>query len=171
VRDSILRTPLMWAAFCGKLDTLEFFCQYTENYSNEKDQYRGTPVGLAACGGHVEIVQRLLKKGFCADYRDYRGRSPLWYAAHGGHVEIMKLLDQNAFFSTDGKDNNGITPLAEACRQGHVRVVQYLLKLNTFNLCGQPISKRVNVRSRDDDGKTPIVHAVESGSLDCVRAL
>ena len=58
------------------------------------------------------------------------------------------------------KDRHGQEPLSLACSLGRSRVADYLIKECDLSLSTQ-----------DDDGRTPLAHAVLSGDVDCVRLM
>ena len=76
----------------------------------------------ASEGGHMEIVQLMLKKG--ANYYDHAMAS----AALGGHMDIMRLM-----LNKGANDYN--EAMAEAARGGHMDIVQLMLSkgANKYN--------------------------------------
>lgn len=83
-----------------------------------------SPLMLAALGGHLETVSRLIERG--ADVNK-TGWAPLHYAATRGHLEVMRLLlDRNAYI--DAASPNGTTPLMMAAFYGTPTAVKLLLE-------------------------------------------
>ncbi len=82
-----------------------------------------SPLMLAALKGHLEVVDKLVKKG--ADVNK-PGWTPLHYAASNGHVEVLKLLlESHAYI--DAESPNGSTPLMMASQYGNPQSVKLLL--------------------------------------------
>jgi uncharacterized protein len=83
-----------------------------------------SPLMLAARGGHLDTVGRLIDRG--ADVNK-PGWAPLHYAATRGHLEVMRLLlDRNAYI--DAASPNGTTPLMMAAFYGTPTAVKLLLE-------------------------------------------
>jgi hypothetical protein len=53
---------------------------------------RSTPLMLAARGGHMEVVKRLVAAGADIDARDDEGRSAMGWAAAQGNTDIVQFL-------------------------------------------------------------------------------
>jgi ankyrin repeat protein len=72
-----------------------------------------TVLHSAACGGHIDIVNKLLQSGAKVSARGQNGETPLHVAASAAHVEIVKaLLEWGANVSY--KTAQGDTPLHAA---------------------------------------------------------
>ena len=79
---------------------------------------------VAALGGYVSVVKKLLAKG--ADL-DNPGWNALTYAATGGQNDVVRvLLDAGANVNASGP--NGTTALMMAVRGGHAATVDLLLE-------------------------------------------
>jgi tetratricopeptide (TPR) repeat protein len=52
----------------------------------------GTPLHLAAKGGHSSTIQALVVSGAVSDAKDKRGRVALCFAANLGHTEAVRML-------------------------------------------------------------------------------
>lgn len=91
---------------------------------NVRNRDGDTAVRMAAFGGKLPFVQRLVEAG--AEVNMY-GWSPLSYAAFNGHAAIVEyLLKRGA--EINATTENGFTALLIAARNGHLSVVDVLLK-------------------------------------------
>lgn len=61
-------------------------------YDGRKLDDQGTALYKAAAGGHLEIVDILLRKGADAGFKDRKGRSVADVAEERGHVDIVRRL-------------------------------------------------------------------------------
>jgi hypothetical protein len=106
-----------------------------------------SPLMLAALGGNLDIVNRLLARD--ADVNK-TGWTPLHYAATRGHLDVMRLLlDKNAYI--DAASPNGTTPLMMAAFYGTPTAVKLLLEAgadpflkNQQNLTAIDFAQRAN---------------------------
>lgn len=80
------------------------------------DQYRNTPLHLAARSGDTDAVAELLKSGAVVDARNDRGLTPLHFAAWYGHADVAKLL-LSAGADVNAKCGDGRTPLKFAVQE------------------------------------------------------
>ena len=81
-------------------------------------------IHLAASGGHLDVVEELIRAGSTLDDVDSFNRSPLMWAVACGYVEIVKLLLQaGASVATQGKRH----ALHEACKRGFHELAQLLI--------------------------------------------
>ena len=94
---------------------------------NEKDKGGKTALIGAARGGHLKVVEYLVKYGANIDLKDNLGRTALMWAARYGHVEVVKYLLENGA-SIDLQDDRKYSALIFAARCGHVEVFEYLVK-------------------------------------------
>lgn len=115
-----------------------------ETYPNEDFNSIGmcsaTPLWLAACNRHHEVVEMvLLREGvdrnkISLNISKGGGATPLYIAARNGHVAVVKLLVASPDVDVNKlkPDNShwhayGETPLITAARWGYVDVAQVLL--------------------------------------------
>ncbi|CAE7475691.1 mask [Symbiodinium necroappetens] len=90
----------------GDSDTVEQLLQLPRNPDDVLSSLQATPVVLACCFGHAEIVSLLLEAGACCQL-----------PCHGYDCYDAMQLDVVA-----------TTPLGAACAAGHLRTVEVLLK-------------------------------------------
>ncbi|ERF71929.1 hypothetical protein EPUS_06488 [Endocarpon pusillum Z07020] len=111
----------------------------------------------AAKGGHLEIVQDLIKAGADPNAADNDNHTALQLAAEGGYVlivrELIKLLDP------DVKDAALSSALHSAAKEGHLQVVDELV------IAGVALDAREGKRTQ------PIHQAAQGGHLKLLKRL
>ena len=84
----------------------------------------------ASEGGHMQVVERLLKAGADVNAASTanRGRTPLQAALEGGHMQVVdQLLNAGADVNAAAAEFEGRTALQAASEGGHVQVIERLL--------------------------------------------
>ena len=82
---------------------------------NVPDRYGETPLHVAVCSGHTEIVKFLATLTNNLNCRDRDGATPIYYAARQGHTEIVKILVRITN-NPNAPNKHGVTPFAAAKR-------------------------------------------------------
>jgi len=131
------------------------------HYSIDPNKYlsKWTPLLIAACFGHMKIVELLLNKGADANAADDEGWTALILAALRGKIEAVKMLiDHGA--NINAKSIKGVTSLMWASGStlypsGHPDVVQFLL----------------DAGAADQNGSTALMWAAMPGNSDIVKML
>jgi len=113
---------------------------------NARNSVGDTPLRLAAFGGHLNIVKKLVAGGA-------RVNTPGWnaflYAAFNGHLEVVRYLLQ-AGAEINAVSENGSTALMVAARNGHTELVRFLL------------ANRANAALKNENGETALDLAEKS---------
>ncbi|RYP09068.1 hypothetical protein DL765_008590 [Monosporascus sp. GIB2] len=121
------------------------------------DKSGRTPLSYAAWRGHVKVVELLRRTGE-VDFnrKDDIDATPLYYAICGDHQAVVDLLE--------GSDVNPAAirskVLFSAAKKGQKSVVEQLLTTG-----------KVDVNSKDNDGRTPLLWAARHGNEAVVKLL
>ena len=160
-------TPLLHAAYKGKIDIVEMLlCNHSENINTETIKGQ-TALMLACTEGKTEIVKLLLESGANQNigvnkqhhlYEMGHFDSPLNIAAHKGYKEIVSMLLANGAV-VDVPTKYGYAALQFSLIQRHFEVVKILIDAGA-----DPYRK-------DDFGKTIYSLAKELGILDQLENL
>jgi ankyrin repeat protein len=152
-----------------------------------------TLLHAAAAGGHTDVVEFLIAKGFEATATTTIGENyeitPLHYAAQGNHQEMAKILMANGALVDSGTP----TPLIIAAMEGHKDMVEFLISkgadvnaavkeygITALHLAGGGghvnvatllIDKGADIEAKSIWGTTPLFRAVQNGKLGAAQFL
>lgn len=168
--DDDHRSPIHFACSGGSLSIIREL--YKAGFDlNAEDFYGMQPSHYSAMFGTTDIMKYLWTKGASilgGDSKDVM--TPLQVACLYGNLDIVKFICEKV----DESDNllndsyhyyffNSITPLHLACEGGHVEIVRYILSKKEL------AKKQISVV--DNEFRTPLLVAVQNGSLECVKEL
>jgi ankyrin repeat protein len=107
-----------------------------------------------------EDVAFLLRTGTCANSKDEAGKTPLMTASSRGHVGVVQLLVAHLpKKALEERAIKGWTALQFAADRGREEVVRCLLM------------NGAQASSKDNRGRTPLMHASRRGHLGVVKTL
>ncbi|XP_058470658.1 60 kDa lysophospholipase isoform X3 [Solea solea] len=158
IRDALTPPLACAAAKIGDVEALEALREMGTNLC--LGDYDGrTPLHVAACEGHLKVVQYLLRHGATVYAKDRFGDTPLCNAVRFRHKEVVKLLRQTgAHFSRDKLEEAG----TELCS---LAASSDLEGLEIWSLAGADLYKP------GYDGQTAIQVAQDSGKKEVVAFL
>ncbi|ODN00814.1 Ankyrin repeat family A protein 2 [Orchesella cincta] len=144
-------TPLMWAAFHGRLSIVQKLVAkgaQLDCFGPDGE----TPLMFAACNGHAEVLNYLLQKGASTDTEDDAGNTALMFASYGNHVDcVTELLKRGANMS---KPNGvGDTPFEITINKGHL-AAQYAME----DFLKEEIEMSISKLSSDSSNNSPITN-------------
>ena len=120
-----------------------------------------TPLSIAACNGHKDVVGTLLDSDDVdVNSRDTEGDTPLSLAAQRGYENVVKMLITRDDVDVDSRNMYDDTPLALAAQGGYEAIVKMLITRDD-----------VDVNSRNICDDTPLSLAAERGHEAIVKML
>jgi ankyrin repeat protein len=170
------RTPLLWLAYEGNKEAVEFLLSVGANI-DARDTNGFSALHFAATGNHTDIARMLLDLKVPVDIFASKGSTPLFSAARGGHPDMTQLLIErganvnaldsegnSAVFHTPSPIvaklliDNGIdinhqnkyqqTPLNEAIVYVHPKTAETLIKA------------KADLEIKDSEGRTALMTAL-----------
>ena len=183
-KNAIGNTVFLVCCQNGNTESLKFLFKMEEENSKEyttkidvwvkRNRYHCTGLLRACDDNKTETIKFLVDKiynnpdkkeimsKFDINYRDDRGRTALWFAAYNGNLFILNLL-----FELFGKSidlnichSRGGSALHTASYHNHYRCVEWLLE-----------QESCNVNLRDERKYSPLMVAIENGSVEAVKIL
>uniref|UniRef100_A0A4W6F6U3 asparaginase n=1 Tax=Lates calcarifer TaxID=8187 RepID=A0A4W6F6U3_LATCA len=158
IRDALTPPLACAAAKIGDIEALEALKDMGSNLC--LGDYDGrTPLHIAACEGHLKLVQYLLSHGATVYAKDRYGDTPLCNAVRFRHKEVVKLLRKTgAHFSRDKLEEAG-TELCSLAASGDLE------GLEIWSLAGADLNRP------GYDGQTAIEVAQAVGKKETVAFL
>ena len=151
-------TPMYMAAWRNRVEVVRYRLRIGA------DAHRGctngfTPIHTAALRNFLEVTKELLASGVDKDVAMENGATALYLAAERcGKESVSYLLSIGADMNR-GETVFGYTPLCIAVMKHNTECVYELLKAGA------------DKNRADNNGKTPLDHALEKGFVDCVDLL
>jgi ankyrin repeat protein len=94
-----------------------------------------TPLFIAACEGHVELLRVLVKElGADVNHVAHDGATTLFMAARQGHLDAVRVLVKELGADLNLAANDGITPMMIAANHGHDQVAKWLARRNEADI-------------------------------------
>ena len=145
-------------------------------------------IWTAAEQGDIKAVKQHLDAGTDVNAKDKYGRTPLDEAARKGHKEIAELLIASGA-DVNAMDDDGDTPLdrvtpfginktetADLLRKhggktGAELSIHKAAEAGNIEAVKKHLTDGANVNAKDEDSKTPLLHAAVDGHKDVVELL
>ena len=156
-KDSLGATALHVSSKNGQLETAKALIEWNADINCKRLIGGATPLHDAVSGGHIKLVELLIKRANVNDVMT-DGASPLYLAARSGFYGIAELLIiQGA--NVNQACRQGETPLHVATMGGHADLVNLL------------ISNGAEINAQNIQGNTPLHLAVARRNMRLVETL
>jgi ankyrin repeat protein len=160
------------AVYVGNYDVVELLLRRGADIST-RTRFGKTPLHLMLYWKkeRSKLVKLLLENGADVDAIDINKNTPLHIAAYNGFIESAKLLLERGA-SPNRKNGKGLTSSDIAGRRGHGAVWRLFKSLHNttqagdYNAAAGIVKKYPQlIHLEDDEGKTPLILAVEGNHL------
>lgn len=163
------------ACFQGRLDIVQLLIEKDKTLLNRVDDYGQSPLIWAASGGHVDIVEYLVKEGADLDLQSNNlgaGYTALHWACNRSYNKIAEILiNQGAQLNLEGTSNRAAhpRPIHLACANGPLDIVKNLIEKEPALLDQLDSTNQTPITWAASEGKAEIVdYLVKKGAkLDC----
>ncbi len=112
----------------GNLDDVRRILEHGKDPNCATTKKGWTPLWIAACHGHVEIADLLLKFGAEVDVASEDGSTPLDQAALIGSTALVRKFLEHGASVEGGARPHRDTALIDAAAKGHIETVKLLLE-------------------------------------------
>ncbi|VUD56296.1 hypothetical protein TDB9533_01949 [Thalassocella blandensis] len=172
----------------GSLDTIKQLNADGVDVLSEKDESGNTPLMVASCWGHLNVVEYLLDMGANIEEKNKNGLAPIVFACQSGMHEVAELLlrrgADNRVLNADGE-----SLLMVASMQGNLDTIKVLLdsgldasyqddagytaamytafnrdKISGVDILKLLIEKGADINVRSNEGKSLEDYAKDTGS-------
>ena len=120
-RNKDKATPLYIACRHGDVEIVRWVAEHAPYSTREQPASDGTtPLAIAACQGHLGVVQYLASMGVNVEAANEAGNTPLHLAAAEGHLEVVKYLVVELFAPVHVENKAGVDAFQGAVEAGEV---------------------------------------------------
>jgi ankyrin repeat protein len=158
-RDERGWTPLMTAAENNQVSILEYLISQ-KVYLDIKNESGDTALMRAVLRNNYKSAEILIKAGASLKIRDNRGYTPFQRACEKGYLEIAKLLIKD---KSEFKDKILLNPKKSA--------LHLAIKKDNLELMKWLLENGLDINTKDEDGKTPLMDAVSNLKPSTVKFL
>ena len=152
-------TPLMTAAENNQVSIIEYLISQ-KVYLDIKNESGDTALMRAVLRNNFKSAEILIKEGASLKIRDNRGYTPLLRACEKGNLEMAKLLIKDkSEFKEKVLLNPKKTALHLAIKKDNLELIKWLLE------------NGLDINSKDEDGRTPLMDSVSNMKVPTVKLL
>ncbi len=191
VKQSNGHTPLHTAASYGAYDVVKYLVDKTDK--SILNNFKQTPLHLAAFKKHIGIVELLVKKGFSVNAPDKYFITPFMYAARNGFVNILRCMIESNGECVNFSCVGSLSALYQSVMKQKLPVVKYLVTngaeidaqnneyeftalheacwIGNMEIVEYLVDKGADVTIKEKEGNTPISIAARKGHLEVVEFL
>ncbi|KAL5094904.1 hypothetical protein Trisim1_003512 [Trichoderma cf. simile WF8] len=154
IADGYGNTALHEAALNRSADIFETLCK--RGCQKRRNKHGRAAIHIAAMRGLSSAVNHL---GDYANSIDSQKKAPLYLAVEYGHKDFVQQLLRLPQVEVNARGYRDLTPLQVACKKGYDGITEILLDAGA------------DIEILSDDGRTPLLHAVQEQMESTVKLL
>ena len=152
-------TPLMTASENNQISIIEYLISQ-KVYLDIKNESGDTALMRAVLRNKFNSAEILIKEGASTKIRDNRGYTPFLRACEKGYLDMAKLLTKD---KSEFKDKVLLYPKKSA--------LHLAIKKDNLELIKWLLENGIDINTKDDDGRTPIMDSVSNLKISTVKYL
>lgn len=126
--NSIGMTPLMHAAFEGRMDVVNALIDAGVDVDAISDVHENTAFMYASLSNNIPILATLIAAGADASHANLTGYNALMWATHTDRPEAVTFLLDYSNINVNASTPRGDTAFTLACQKNHPEIIQALTK-------------------------------------------
>ncbi|KAL7957456.1 ankyrin repeat-containing domain protein [Trichoderma compactum] len=154
IADGYGNTALHEAALNRSADIFETLCK--RGCQKRRNKHGRAAIHIAAMRGLSSAISHL---GDYVNSKDSQKKTPLYLAVEYGHKDFVQQLLRLPQVEVNARGYRDLTPLQVACKKGHDSITGILLDAGA------------DIEILSDDGRTPLLHAVQEQMESTVKLL
>ncbi|PNP59152.1 hypothetical protein THARTR1_01400 [Trichoderma harzianum] len=154
IADGYGNTALHEAALNRSADIFETLCK--RGCQKRRNKHGRAAIHIAAMRGLSSAISHL---GDYANSKDSQKKTPLYLAVEHGHKDFIQQLLELPQVEVNARGYRDLTPLQVACKKGYDSIAEILLDAGA------------DMEILSDDGRTPLLHAVQEQMESTVKLL
>ncbi|MGH8229873.1 MAG: ankyrin repeat domain-containing protein [Steroidobacteraceae bacterium] len=180
VRQGDGSTALDWATYRLDVPLVEALLKHGAD-PDLMNRFGSDPLDEAVKAANIDLVKMLLRAHAEVNEANTYGQTALMLASRTGVLPIVRLLVRRGANVNAREHVHGQTALMWAAAQGYPDVVRYLVRhgasVNTRETFNDWLDKATQFTSepraqyRPEGGLTPLLYAIRSGCLECVKSI
>ncbi|XP_026418702.1 uncharacterized protein LOC113314152 isoform X1 [Papaver somniferum] len=171
VSSSFCRTPLHIAVMSGDIQFAKNILSLKPDLASKQDNRGWTPLHLASAKASLQMVKLLLKAWSTACIiQDNDGRTPLHLAAMNDRVEIMETLMEKRPDLIHLRNCQNGESILHFCVKSSSNIETLELLVDKF-LFARDLDQKIIINSKDNNGKTVLQLAAETGKTEMIQYL
>lgn len=164
--DGDVTWPLFIACEKGQTAMASLLIEFAPEMLNRQNNKGTTPLWIASCNKHIDIVSLLLTNGADPNICNFKGDSPLVPACQkGADMIVLMLLDFEINLKLSNKNRDNVILIC--CRNGQSKILDILLnECNKLGILNEMLNFYAEI-----DGFCPILASTELDKVACIEVL
>jgi len=156
-------TPITLAYKLNNPSIFRFLLKYLD--INKKDLKGNTILYYAIFNNDIETVKELISIGADINFKDKFGNSAIQIAIFKKNQNVLKILFSNSNLLLNIPNFRGETPIFTIINICNYSVIEKIIIIDNL------IKRGADINFEDNEGNTPLIYAIQNGSLPIIELL